>query len=365
MEKENLCGDTIGLVTASVLDMLLKLSDVDCLEVSKSLLKLSEQILINFSTQNELVMQCLLKCFLQISILQPQTISSWVLDIKKVTFDWVMKGDVGTKTLSLEIWNSILHTAFEQPDDMGTNTMLDHFPELLRINLELFDYLWGHLDQWTKLHESVTNCMYWMLQMVDTSMVNSLTNMIHEHIESTQMSDAATGILIFSSTVHALPQEMVTEKFIKCFPKIWAFIKSDLAVLRTHALLLVLKISEKYVQILSNKIIFDLITPILQICLTDKGKTCIDSARILTNLVKQLTPAEAQNFKEPLETLGISTLGILLKNSNEDKFDEERRVLILFLCKLIDSLSLIPENDMTQWYQMFSDVINSKFPANP
>ena len=52
-----------------------------------------------------------------------------------------MKGDVGTKTLSLEIWNSILHTAFEQPDDMGTNTMLDHFPELLRINLELFDYL--------------------------------------------------------------------------------------------------------------------------------------------------------------------------------------------------------------------------------
>ena len=131
----------------------------------KYLLTKLDSIEINKST--DLKLQSYLKTCLQFCFKYPETVMLNLELINSITSFTILKGNEKSKSLSLEIWNSILHSNYEaklkylesnpSEDSIFEFPSLKYFPKLVKINISLLEYLSVEILPNKILIESVSN----------------------------------------------------------------------------------------------------------------------------------------------------------------------------------------------------------------
>jgi len=103
--------------------------------------------------------QSYLKILMQLFFEYPKLAINNLEQIKEITNITILKGDEKVKSVSLEVWNSILHFTYKSKIEEKKEyiSLLEYFPGLIKTNLSLFNYLSQDFNPNEKLLESATN----------------------------------------------------------------------------------------------------------------------------------------------------------------------------------------------------------------
>ncbi|CAI2360560.1 unnamed protein product [Moneuplotes crassus] len=314
----------------------------------------------------DLKLQAFLKTLIQMCLDNSSLIMDNLSLIRDITTLSIFRGNEKSKSLSLEIWNSILHFNYEfitkNPDSTKELPCLDYFPGLIKINLSLFEYLSVYTKPNEQLLESATNCMYWMNQLIDEEMMSVLINATKERIDSEEPQSKAAGLLTLTCILTSLPQETVIETIIHILPNIIKLYSHKSKVVILHSVRLIRKVVENYFPILINETAIK----IWQVCavasLKEEYDIFIETYETLKLIFGQ--PREAP-FLQPFgEQLVISMIDLLITFTIDSVRKREVEKIYELENTLYKFLSRDPKNCLNEYYsfifKIFEDTYNNK-----
>lgn len=204
----------------------------------------------------------------------------------------------------------------EEEDSEQKFTLMKHFPDLLKTSLILFDYVSSEISPNEALHHSLTNMMFWMVQMIDLNMLNQLLKMIDDKINSDSKESIASGLMIFTSILISLSQDKVIELVIKMLPTLSCFYYHDDNIVKLHTVALFDKVIEKYQPIITNETVINLWQTSVLKSLTEED---FISSITISSLMKIFQiPTESKFLASFAEQLVIKLIDILMTHSKSN-----------------------------------------------